>query len=580
LLKQLRIKNLAVVEDVRLEFGPGLNVITGSTGAGKSLILGAVNLLLGKKASQSAIRAGADRAGVECLFEIPGAPGRVGGSITVEREIRRNGRGRAAIDGLTVPVKQLGDLAAQWIEPHGQNEQLRLRNAESHVGFLDASAGHGNLLEVYHRALGAWTKTMADLDVFNGRIETLKEKEELLRHRLGEIERAELSDGELDRLGNSIGLMENAEKIFESIRFVSAVVDEDEAGTAQQLAQCVRRIENVSDLDGRVADFADRLKELELALSDCSADMRAYVEGFEFDPQRLQEMRERRAYLLDLERRYDKSVEEIIEKRARWEQDLDGIQYADEERQALVDRLQEANRLLQQSADNLTESRRRAASVLDKKMTRELGGLMMPGARFRTQIDSELRENGPLVAKGKNIAALPDGADVVRFCVRTNRGESEGPLDEIASTGEISRISLALKKAVQKTRGKNGNSGSGNGVLVFDELDSGVGADLGGLIANNLLELGAVYQIICITHMPQIAAAGSRHLVVSKTSTGSRTTARVEPVDGKQREQEIARMLGGVEGSDNRLALAAEMLGNNKTRSQPIVRPYPSQDLG
>ncbi len=565
MLKQLRIQNLAVVEDVTLDFGPGLNVITGSTGAGKSLILGAVNLLLGKKASQSAIRAGADRAGVECLFESPSAPGRMGGTTAVQREIRRNGRGRAVIDGVAVPVKQLGDLTAQWIEPHGQNEQLRLRNAESHVGFLDAGAGNGTLLENYRQALAGWTRAKVELELFDGRIVTLKEKEELLRHRLGEIERADLVAGELEKLGNSIGLMENAEKIFEAIRFVSAIVDDDETGTAQQLAQCVRRIENVSELDGRVAHFADRLKELELSLSDCSADMRAYVDEFEFDPQRLLEWRERRAYLLDLERRYDKSIEEIIEMKARWEQDLDGIQFADEERELNVDRLREKNRLLQQSADKVTESRRRAASVLDKKMTRELGGLMMPGARFRTQIDFEPRENGPLLARGKNIAALPDGADVVRFYVRTNRGESEGPLDEIASTGEISRISLALKKTVQKTPGKNGDSGPGNGVLVFDELDSGVGADLGELIANNLLELGAVYQIICITHMPQIAAAGSRHLVVSKTSTGSRTTARVETVEGNQREREIARMLGGVEGSDNRLALAAEMLGKNKS---------------
>jgi DNA repair protein RecN (Recombination protein N) len=566
LLKQLRIQNLAVVEDVRLEFGPGLNVITGSTGAGKSLILGAVNLLLGKKASQGAIRAGADRAGVECVFEIPHAPGRVGGTITVEREIRRNGRGRAAIDGVTVPLKQLGDLTSQWIEPHGQNEQLRLRNPESHTGFLDACAGNEALLEVYRQALGARTKVKAELDVFDGRIETLKEKEELLRHRLGEIERADLCDGELETLDNSIGLMENAEKIFDAIRFVSAVVDDDERGTAQQLAQSVRRMEKVSELDGRVADFAGRLRDLELSLSDCSADMRVYVEEFEFDPQRLQVMRERRAYLLGLERRYDKSIAGIIEMKARWEQEVDGIQFADEERQSLVDRLGEATRLLQKSAENLTESRRRAAVVLDKSMTRELGGLMMPGARFRTDFGFESSEQGPLVAGDKPVAALPDGADVVRFRVRTNRGESEGPLDEIASTGEISRISLALKKSVQKTPGQAGKSGPGGGVLVFDELDSGVGADLGELIANNLLELGAVYQIICITHMPQIAAAGSRHLVVSKTSTGSRTVVRVEPVTGIKREQEIARMLGGVEGSDNRLALAAEMLDNEKVR--------------
>jgi DNA repair protein RecN (Recombination protein N) len=569
LLTRLHIRNLAVVEDVNLEFDCGLNVLTGSTGAGKSLILGAVNLLLGHRASSNVIRAGEDRAEVEAVLESSSSPGAAGGLVTVRREIRRNGRSYAHVDGDAVGVKQLQEICTSWIEPHGQNDQLRLRDPESHVGYVDAYAGNAALLERYREALGEYRRAENELDDFDRRIALLEEKEELLRHRIDEIGRAAVKEGELDELESEIRRMENSERVFEALAFVREAVDADETGAAVALAQSIKQLERVADVDERLADFAAQLEEASVVLRDCADGIRAYVDGYDFDPDRLRTLQERRAYLLELERRYGMGADELVRARDEWARELDSVAFGDEERSRLSDARDDALRTLQSGADRLSASRKAAAKKLDKVMTRELGELMITGARFRTEIGCEISEGGPLSISGAPGAARPDGADVVRFMVKTNPGESEGPVDEIASTGEISRISLALKSAVQKA----GDRGRQRPVLVFDELDAGVGADLGGVIAEKLLELSASYQIICITHMPQIAAAGRRHLVVAKRSAQGRTVARVEQVGGEDRRREIARMLGGGEGSSKRLDLAAELLTPPKREESKNTRP-------
>lgn len=557
MLKYLRIQNLAVVENVTLEFDSGLNVLTGSTGAGKSLILGAVNLLLGRRASTGAIREGESTAVVEGTFETPASAGVVGGSVAVKREIHSNGRSRAFVDGSPVTVKQLHDVATSWIEPHGQNEQLRLRDADSHVGFIDAYADNGKLIGSYRDAFDQFRSAERRLRDFDAKISAIKEKRELLQHRVDEIDRAAISEGEMDELEGTIRLLENAERIFEALGFVQDALDGEESAAISRLAQSVRRLSGLADLDERLKGFASQLEEAEISVRDCVDGVRSYAENFEFDPERLRNLQNRRAYLLELERRYGMTAGEIVRARGEWARELDSVTFEEDERRGLNERVAETVRVLQGAAGRLTSARKKAAGKLDRRMTGELEALMITGARFRTDVGSVPADEGPLEVKGVPVAALADGADVVRFMVRTNPGESEGPVDEIASTGEISRISLALRNMIQ-TGSRSDPSGS---VLIFDEVDAGVGADLGGVISEKLLELGASYQIICITHMPQIAAAGKRHLVVTKRSVSGRTFAAVAPVEGDDRQREIARMLGGEEGSDKRTALAGEMLG-------------------
>ncbi len=560
MLSRLRIQNLAVVEDVTLEFGAGLNVLTGSTGAGKSLILGAVNLLLGRRANASMIRSGRDRAVVEAVFESPAGPGEKGGRVVLRREIRSNGRSFAFIDGVAAPVKQLQETCSLWIEPHGQNEQLRLRDPATHVGYLDAYGGHDKALDGYRESLSVFTRAGNELADFDRRAALLREKGELLSHRIDEIGRAAIEPGEMKDLESSIGLLENAERVVEALALVHGLLegDDDAGGTTAAVSQAIRSLSRVADVDARLGDFVGQLEEAEVTLRDCADGVRSWIDGFEFDPVRLAAMRDRRSYLLELERRYGMDADDLAARCQEWRRELDSVAFEDETRRQLEESRRVAADSLRKAAAGLTRARRKAARGLDDEMTRELGALVIKGARFRSVVEPEPAPDGPLEVGGKPVKAGPDGADVVRFLVRTNPGEAEGPVDEIASTGEISRISLALKQTIQGGRGRSGR----RAVLVFDELDAGIGADLGGVIAKKLLELSARYQIICITHMPQIAAVGERHLVVSKSSKEGRTVAGVSTVAGEERKREVARMLGGREGSDKRIALAGELLAD------------------
>lgn len=568
MLSRLRIQNLAVVEDVTLEFGAGLNVLTGSTGAGKSLILGAVNLLLGRRANASIIRAGRDRAAVEAIFESPAGPGVEGCRIVLRREVRANGRSFAFIDGASAPVKQLQETCSLWIEPHGQNEQLRLRDPATHVGYLDAYGGHDGLLEHYRESLSGFTRAGNELADFDRRVALLREKEELLRHRITEIGRAEIEPGEMKELESSIRLMENSERVVEALAIVHGLLEGDDDGadgTTAAVSRAVRGLSRVADVDARLGEFVSQLEEAEVTLRDCADGVRSWLDGFEFDPGRLGAIRDRRSYLFELERRYGMDADDLVARCEKWRRELDSVAFEDEERGELEERRRLAAGALQKAAAGLTRARRKAARELDGEMTRELEALVIKGARFRSVVEPDLAPDGHLEARGKPVNAGPDGADVVRFLVRTNPGEVEGPVDEIASTGEISRISLALKQTLQTGRGRAAR----RAVLVFDELDAGIGADLGDVIAEKLLELSARYQIICITHMPQIAAVGERHLVVSKSSRDGRTVAGVTTVAGEERRREVARMLGGREGSDKRIALAGELLAGRPQSRRP-----------
>ncbi|MCK4775961.1 MAG: AAA family ATPase, partial [Candidatus Krumholzibacteria bacterium] len=341
MLKRLRIQNLAVVEDVTLEFAAGLNVLTGSTGAGKSLILGAVNLLLGGKASTDAIRAGEKIATVEGVFESPHAPGVAGGSVTLKREVHRNGRSRAFVDGSFVPAKQLHEISSRWIEPHGQNEQHRLRDRDAQVGFVDAFAGNHKLVAVYQDALGSFRNAERTLAEFDSKVATLKEKEELLRHRIEEIDRAAMTEGELGELEGKIRLLENAEKIFEALGFVHEALDDDEAGAGSAVAQSMRRLSGVAEVDERIGAFVGQLEQVEISLRDCADGVRAYLDRFEFDPECLRSLHDRRSYLLELERRYGMSVDEIVRTREVWAGELESVAFEDEERRALSQRVEE-----------------------------------------------------------------------------------------------------------------------------------------------------------------------------------------------------------------------------------------------
>ncbi len=571
MLKELRIVNLAIVEDIQLAFGPGLNVLTGSTGAGKSLILSAVNLLFGRRYSGGALRKGAETAVVEGCFQIPRTPrgstdAEAGGRTVLRREMQRGGRSSAYIDGKPSTLKELQSICATLIEPHGQNEQLRLRDPENHVVYIDAFAGCETLRTAYAKALREAEDARACLREFDQRIALVKEKRELLGHRIEEIQRARIERGEREKLDASLRILENAQKIFDALNTTCEIIYEGDAAAAPSIAQGIKQLAQVSSLDPKFKVFCEAMETAEITLKECAEEMRSYLGSFEFDPRRLEEMQERYAFLSGLERRYGKPLDQILDECKQWEQELDSLAFEGEERDRLKQRFEHKRAKLEQVALKLSASRKRAAKALDERMTGEMERLMMPGAKFRTVFSREEDPNSFLIMGGQPVRLHPHGTDKVEFFIQTNPGEAEGKLNETASSGEVSRIALALKKVA--------NVGRETSTLVFDEIDAGVGADLGEVIARELKALSKRCQIICITHMPQIAAAGDTHLVVSKTGARGRTHVEVRAVEDRERLRELARMLGGREGSEKRLALAKEMLQKGNRRKGSIrVRP-------
>jgi DNA repair protein RecN (Recombination protein N) len=572
MLLKLHIKNLAVVEDADLTFGPGLNVLTGSTGAGKSLILSAVNLLLGERVSSRAIRGGAGKAVIEGEFRMVTQPGTAlpmfskEGWITLRREVNRSGRSTAWIQGKSATLKELHEACVSLIEPHGQNEQMRLKDPETHVAYLDALAENGRLREDYANTLAAMNHTSSHLRDFDEKMSMLKEKKELFEHRIEEIDRAQIERGEKQALEASLAVMENAQKIAEVLNTASDAVYENESSAVSNIAHAIKQISRIQSIDKKFASFAEALENARITLKEVAGEMGSYLDGVEFDAQKLQQMQERIEFLTGLERRYGKPMDEILHDRAEWENVLDSLSFEEEERSKLEQQLESKLSKLAAAARKLTQSRKKAAKKLDTQITSEMETLMMSGATFRTMIEREAEASSPLQLDGEKVRLRPDGIDRIEFFVRTNRGETEGSLSEIASTGEVSRVALALKKVTR--------AGADASTLVFDEIDAGVGADLGEMIAHELRDLSRNYQIICITHMPQIAAAADAHAVVTKKSVKGRSQVTVVPVADEERLLEIARMLGGKEGSKKRLALAEEMLQKEKSAiTSSRVRP-------
>jgi len=557
MLQLLRIRNLVVVEQTELVFRPGLNVLTGSTGAGKSLILGAMNLLLGHKASPDLIRPGAERAEVEAVFSVSGGEplfaGRSGGKeVTVCRELRRGGRSHAWIENESVTVRQLGAFCERWIEPHGQNEQFRLKNPESHVEYLDSFAGNAALRRGVENAASSYNESVVALRRFDDRIAILREKQELLEHRLEELERAAIEKGEANTLERELRLMANAEKVFETLSNACAAIYDDDAAAASIISLATRRLGEISGIDERIDRVAEQIESASVMLNDGVTELRTIMDRLEFDAVEMQRRQERLDSIRSLEQRYGMAADELVAMRDEWSLELDGLVFADTERDKLVAELSEAATLLGTHAGDLSQARHDAAEVLDKRMTASLEALMLRGARFRTDLILRSEPGSDVSVGGAPVSISATGADDVRFMVRTNPGQDEGPLDRVASTGEISRIAMALKELVSEERA--------GGVVVFDEIDAGIGADLGEVIAEKLLALSDRHQIICITHMPQFAARAHHHLVVTKESDATRAAVTVNAVEDEDRRREVARMLGGTDGSEHRMALADEML--------------------
>ena len=574
MLTRLRIENLAVVESAEIELGPGLNVLTGSTGAGKSLVLGALNLLLGEKADASAIREGCDEARVDAEFRFDSLPDSVrvelrvdrDGQVEVSRRVTRAGRSYATIDGRPAALKEARRLCALLVEPHGQNEQYRLRDPSTHASYVDAFARNHNERARYAQALAGYRTAQAELVRFDAELAAAHERRELLAHRLDDIDRIAPQAGEKASLEAKARILAHAEKIHAAMAEAMAGLYDDEASASSTVGRIERRVAPLASLEPRIAEMTSLLAEARSALDDAVALARSVVDGLDFEPAEVERLQERIDVLARLEQRYRTDVEALIEQAAAWRQSLADLDDPGARRVELSDALAAATAVLMEAGEALTRTRLRAGKELDARVTKELARLHMRGATFRTEIVHAAESASGVRRDGQPIAVFDDGFDVVRMRARTNPGEAEGGIETIASTGELSRIGLVLKSIV--------SSEHDGTTIVFDEIDAGVGADLGDVLAEKLLALADRHQILCITHMPQIAARASLHVGVAKEVDGARTRVTLRRLQGDDRTREIARMLGG-EGSDHRQALARELLTSAPRKAPTSTRVRP-----
>jgi DNA repair protein RecN (Recombination protein N) len=562
MLREIRIRNLAIVEDATIRFTAGLNVMTGSTGAGKSIILAAVDLLSGARAKKSLIRKGAASLEVQGDFSVDdGWPlrGRLGLSkgetdLSIRRELAADGRNRIWINGMLSTVASSQETARSLIELHGQHRQQEFLDPASHIAYLDAWGDYGELLE---RAMAA----IADFVDVSGRLARLvaeeeehRRREDYLRFQLAELEELKL-EADLDRrLESKIRQIENRQKYLSALEEALGSLDGEDGSAAVKLKRAERALESIADMGAAWGSGAETLKTARISAQDVARTIGRSLAEAEDASEDLESLQQRLAGIQRACRKHGLDCAGLVAKRDEIRNILESL---GEGSNVIADAKRErerAKRTLLPLLEELSRRRTKAAERLDRQVTGELQKLGMKGALFTTKVGR--LENNAFQDAGCEIHLSARGWDRVEFAIRTNVGEEIHPLADIASGGELSRITLVLKKLeVEEKR---------ISTLIFDEIDAGLGADLGGVVAERLAELAGRYQIICITHLPQVAARAAHHIRVEKQVKGERTIASARILDGRERVAEIARMLGG-EGK-LREELAEELLDDDRVR--------------
>ncbi|HEX2765922.1 MAG TPA: DNA repair protein RecN [Candidatus Limnocylindria bacterium] len=545
-LRELTVENLAVVERVRLQVAPGFTVLTGETGAGKSLVVDAVALVLGARAASDQVRAGADALRVEAIFDAPALSGEdpmadavaAGeGSVIVRREVGADGRSLARVNDRAVTVGGLAALGGSLGEIHGQHDQQRLLEPARQLALLDEFGGHGPLVERVAEAHRAWRATVAAAaELLTDRHE-LARRVELLRHQAAEIEAAAPRAGEDVELEAQLRAAEHAETIARAAaEAVAALRDDGAAGDLLGTAE--RAVLAAAAHDARFAPLADRLSGVAAEAAELARDIADTAEGIDLDPLARAAAEERLALLYDLRRKYGDSLEAVIAFGEEAAAELARLENQEGERERL--RAEEAERRasLEEDCAALTAARRATADRLTAAVNAELPPLGLPGGAFGVEIEP--------------IDPGPGGADRVTFRFAPNPGEPPRPLGRIASGGEASRLSLALKVVLA--------AADSTPLLVFDEVDAGIGGRNASALGERLRELARFHQVLCVTHLPQVAAYADAHLVVGKRVEGERTVTEVRELGPDERAAELAAMLAGERAGDEARTAAEALL--------------------
>ena len=550
MLIELRIENYAVIEGLAVRLEEGLNVLTGETGAGKSIIVGALSLLLGERASSDTVRAGAERAVIEGVFEIEGQEEIVeilreqgldteDGLLILRREVAVEGRNRAWVNGAASTAGLVGELGSRLVDLHGQHEHQALLRTAAQRDILDAFAGQTELVDEMRAAHAELAAVRSELEALESKRREIEQRADFLRFQLNEIEEAELEPGEEEELEAESRRLEHAEDLARLSEGLSQSLYEDENAVAEILGRLRRDLNELIRIDPSQEDAKELLETAYYNIEELGRRMAAYASDVEHDPGRLDAIQRRQDLLFRLKNKYGPELEDILETARQAREELETLEGADFERKALEKRESEAAERVAELARRVTEGRRTAGQRLAEEVEAILPDVGLEGGRFEVVL-RPLEEPGP------------HGAERVEFLVAVNVGFDPRPLKDVASGGELSRVMLALKTILARVDQVP--------TLVFDEIDAGIGGRIAVKVGGKLKGVAAHHQVFAITHLPQIASRADHHLLVLKGEVEGMSRTALEELEGGERVKELARMLGGDPESETSLDHARELL--------------------
>jgi len=562
MLKSLYVRDFALIDELSVSFAPGLTIITGETGAGKSILMGALNMVLGERASAEVVRGGASKAVIEAVFggehydsigemldeeQIERTP-----ELILRRDISATGQSRCFINDTPCTVSLLKRAGQQLVDLHGQHDHQLLLHAETHSGMLD---GFGLLhaeTAQYRATLDEYRTLRRELQSLNERANALREKRDFIDYQHRELDAAALVEGEEQSIDEEINLLENAETLFSLGTELGENLYESESSAYTALASAVHLLEKLSAIDKSFTSWLEELRGATATVEELNRFAGSYAGGIEFNSDQLEALRERQMLLQRLAKKHGKSIDELIALRDRFAEELSLEENLASELMAIEADIRNARTALSASANSLSEHRREAAGRLEQEIIAGLSTLGIPRSAFEVRFTREAAPDGDIEIDGVRYKALDNGCDRIEFMISTNLGESPKPLAKVASGGEISRVMLAMKSALARSAELP--------ILVFDEIDTGISGKVAQSVGFSLKRLSRMHQIMAITHLPQIAAMGDLHLAVVKRIEADRTLTGVTPLDDARRVEEVARLFSGETISESSRKLAEELI--------------------
>lgn len=551
MLEELHIHDFAIIEDLNLQFNSGLVVFTGETGAGKSIILDALGAILGARVDTTSVRKGADRAIVEGFFRLEGQERELINSLLereglleepdglwLGREIRAEGRTIARVNGRTVSLSVQSEIGEALVDVHGQTEHLSLLKVRTHRDLLDRFAHDQDVLGLYQAQFKEWAVLVKKLDELHAIEKTARDRADMLKYQIQEISEARIKVDEEESLAQERTRLVNAETLSTLSQSALALLDEGteiSSAATDLLGQAGRDLAELARIDPQMQALAQQIEDALSSVSDIAYELRGYLEEIEFNPNRLDQIEERLDLFNRLKRKYGGSLASALTHLEASVSELEKVEGVDEQIGEVKEKISQMKQLLSESGLELSDQRKLAAVRLAEGVEQQLHLLEMEKARFLVSLSEQESDQG-LDVNGRRFAFDASGLDQIEFLIETNPGEGFKPLAKTASGGETSRLMLALKSVLAEV--------DHIPTLVFDEIDSGIGGRVGMTVGDMLWNLGRQHQVLCVTHLPQLAAFGDQHFHVSKRSENERTSTQVEQLMGEARVEELAAMLG------------------------------------